>query len=236
MVTQLFQQSGRRAFMIHRLSYWFLTGSFLLAAGCTPGAKHFSALKNSDVEKRREAAFQVSKLEDVNPKKLPQLLDAAEDNDAIVREFAIKAIGKMDPKLDGVSRAIKRGLHDSDISVRRASAAIFSTMNPVPAEVLITLAEVLADKDSLLRTFVGSTFIDLGPIGVNALVHMCKNGNVDLRCRAVMTLGTIGCEAKRALPALKELLNDQDDSVRSAAQQSIDRIQLSYLCPGQSGK
>ena len=139
----------------------------------------------------------------------------------------------MDPSLEGVSKAIKNGLRDSDLSVRRASAAIFSTMNPVPSEVLVALAEALCDKDSLLHSYVKSTFIDLGPLGVNALVHTCKNPNDTLRCRAASTLGNIGCDAKRALPVLKELLQDESERVREAARQSISLIQYSYFCPNE---
>lgn len=216
--------------MIHRLADWLMIGTVLIAASCTPYGKHFAALKRSDVEERRNAAYQLSTIGDLDKTVLPRLIEASEDSDAIVREFAIKAIGRMDPKLQGVATAIRHGLQDPDISVRRASAAIFSTMNPVPSEILFTLAESLGDKDSLLRSYVKSTFVDLGPLGINALVRLCKNRNPDLRCNALVTLGTIGCEAKRALPVLKELLNDADDNVRSAAQESISRIQYSYLC------
>ncbi|MBN1578244.1 MAG: HEAT repeat domain-containing protein [Chitinispirillaceae bacterium] len=211
-------------------------GMFLVLNGCSPYGKHISALHHSDVEKRRNAAFRLSAFEKIDGKLLPKLIEAFEDDDAVVREFTIKTIGKMNPRIDGVPAAIKNGLRDPDLSVRRAAAAIFSTMNPVPSEVLYALAESLGDKDSLLRTFVRSTFIDMGPIGVNVLVHICKSGNDDLRCLAVTTLGTIGCEAKRALPALQGLLNDSNDQVRTAAQKSIERIQYTYLCPSQSSQ
>ena len=211
-------------------------GVSLILNGCSPYGKHISALKNSDVEARRNAAFRLSTCHRVDIKVLPKLLDALEDEDAVVREFTIKTIGKMDPHIKDVPHAIRRGLRDPDLSVRRASAAIFSSMKPVPSEVLFTLAESLGDKDSLLRTFVRSTFIDLGPIGVNALVRICQNGdgNADLKCLALTTLGTIGCEAKRALPVLQGMLNDTNQEVRTAAQQSIERIQYSYFCPSQS--
>ncbi|MBN1309170.1 MAG: HEAT repeat domain-containing protein [Chitinispirillaceae bacterium] len=220
--------------MMHRVILLSVIGMFLVLNGCSPYRKHISTLRSSDVEARRNAAFKLSTFEKLDEKLLPKLLEAFEDNDPLVREFTIKAIGKMGPRTDGVPQAIKNGLRDPDLSVRRASAAIFSTMNPVPSEILFTLAESLGDKDSLLRSFVRSTFIDLGPIGVNALVRICQSGNVDLRCLAVTTLGTIGCEAKRALPTLKELLNDTNDQVRTAAQQSIERIQYSFFCPSQS--
>jgi len=197
--------------------------------GCSPAAtRHFSALSSDDVKQRREAAFQLSTLEPLEKEHLQILVDATYDKDPIVREYAFKTIGKMNPRWDGVTSAIKRGLQDPNISVRRTSAAIFSIMTPVPSEVLYTLALNLTDKDSLMRDFAQTTFIDLGQIGVNALMRTCKNGNDTLRCCAVNTLGTIGSPAKRALPTLKQLLNDKNSEVRSAAKKSISRIEVSY--------
>ncbi len=205
----------------------------IIVVQCAPYGKYVSALKSSDVEARRNAAFQLSACDRVDSKLLPKLLEALEDEDAAVREFTIKTIGKMDPRLNDVPQAICRGLRDPDIAVRRASAAIFSTMNPIPAQVLNTLAQSLGDGDSLLRAYVRSTFVDLGPIGVNALIHICRNGSGDInvRCFALTTLGTIGCEAKQALPILQAMLNDTNEQIRAVAQQSIERIQYSYFCP-----
>lgn len=202
----------------------------VVLSGCSPCGRHLSSLKSSDVEIRRESAYQLTKLDAINKKRIPDLLAATEDKDPLVREYALKAIGKLPPRTPGVAPVIRICLRDPDISVRRTAAAIFSYMNPVPSEILIPLAEALGDKDSILYSYVKSTFVDLGPLGVNALVHTCKSTNNQLKCRAASTLGTIGCDAKRALPVLKEMLNDQNDSVRTVAQSSIDQIQLSYSC------
>ena len=219
--------------MLRSLSCCTALALILTFIGCSPIGRQVSALKSGDIEVRRNAAFQLTTYSQIEQEYLQQLIEATFDKDATVREFAIKAIGKMNPAWEGVSATIRRGLRDEDISVRRASASIFSTMNPVPAAVLFTLAETLGDKDSLLRSLVRSTFIDLGPIGVNALAQTCQSENEELRCSAVTTLGTIGCEAKRALPTLKEMLNDENEKVRSAAEESIKLINVSYLCTNQ---
>lgn len=198
-------------------------------SGCSPAAtRHFPALSSDNVQQRREAVFQLSTLKPLKKQHLQILVEATFDEDPIVREYAFKTIGKMNPRWDSVSIAIKRGLQDPNISVRRTSAAIFSVMNPIPSEILYTLALNLTDNDSLMRDFAQTTFIDLGQIGVNALVRTCKHGNDTLRCCAVNTLGTIGSPAKRAIPTLKELLNDKNAEVRSAAKESITRIDISY--------
>ena len=220
--------------MIRQFVCSAVTGTVLLVAGCSSPLHQVSVLnKSSELEQRRNAAFQLSISNRLDEKILPALIEASRDDDAYIREFAIKAIGRMDPHWEGVSKAIKSGLRDPDISVRRTAAAIFSTMHPVPTEVLLTLAESLCDTDSLLRSYVKSTFIDLGPIGINALVRTCHHPNDSLRCRAASTLGNIGCEAKRALPVLNEMLRDESEWVRAAARQSISLIQYSYFCTGE---
>lgn len=197
--------------------------------GCSSSlTQHFTALSSNDVEKRRDAAFQLSTCDPLEKENLQIMIDASYDKDPIVREYAIKTIGRMNPRWHGVTESIKRGLQDPDISVRRTSAAIFSIMVPIPSEVLYTLALSLTDKDSLMRDFAHTTFIDLGQIGVPALMRTCKNKNDTLRCCAVTTLGTIGSQAKRALPTLKKLLNDNNSEIRNAAKESINRINVSY--------
>lgn len=216
--------------MIRQVVYGVAVLSVSLVIGCSPMGHHLSALKNSDVEVRREAALQVYKCSNYSKKTIAGILIAAEDSDPLVREYAIKAIAKLPPRTEGVSKVIRGALGDTNVNVRRTAVATFSYMNPVPAEILIPLAEVLGDKDSVLYSYVKSTFLDLGPLGVNALVHGCKSNNNELRCRAAATLGYIGCDAKRAIPVLKQMLNDKNDRVRDVAKSSIDKIQLSYMC------
>jgi HEAT repeat protein len=202
--------------------------------GCSPCGRYMSSLKNDDVAKRRDAAYQLYKLDNIKKEMVPDLLLATEDSDPVVREYTLKAIGKLPPRTPGIAKVLRICLRDSNVVVRRTAAAIFSRMDPAPSEILVPLAEALGDNDSLLYTYVKSTFIDLGRLGVTVLVNSCKSPNDHLRCRAASTLGTIGCDAKRALPTLQAMLNDQNDSVRTAAKTSIEKIQLSYSCNSQT--
>lgn len=213
--------------MRNQLFFCVLSIAATLMISCSPYGQYVSSLKSSDVEVRREAAFELCKLDGIKKEYIPELLAATEDKDPLVREFALKAIGKLEPRTEGVSKVIRRCLCDPDIAVRKTTAGIFSKMNPVPAEILIPLAETMGDTDSLLYSYIKSTFIDLGPIGVNALVHSCKSKDNQLKCRAASTLGMIGQDAKRALPTLKEMLNDENDTVRTVAKNSIAMIDVS---------
>lgn len=201
----------------------------ILFFGCTPGGKFISSLGSDNVELQRNAALQLSLIPKPPKKMLPQLLKTLNDEDALVREYVLKTIGKFDPHLEGVAPAIRSGLQDEDVSVRRTAAAMLSIMNPVPTEVLFSLAESLCDTDSLLRSYATATFSDLGTIGVTALLWSLRSEKDDLRCTAASTLGVLGTDARRALPALKELLGDNSNQVRQAAKQSIEQIEYASV-------
>jgi HEAT repeat protein len=221
---------GEEIYMIRQFAYWSAVVILFVVSGCSRYETNISALKHSDVKKRQNAAFRLSTEDQVKEEYLQYLIDASYDKDPIVREYAVKTIGKMNPRLNGVTQAIKRGLRDPELNVRRAAAAIFSTLNPVPGEVLFTLAQVLGDKDPYLRKLAKSTFVDLGPIGVGALTRTCMGENDTLRYHAASTLGSIGCEAKRALPVLNDMLKSENDELRATAQKSINAIKYTYFC------
>jgi HEAT repeat protein len=52
---------------------------------------------------------------------------------------------------------------------------------------------------------------------------MLKDEN--FRCAAARALGKLGPDAKSAIPALSELLNDKDEDIRKAASHALKKIQ-----------
>ncbi len=58
---------------------------------------------------------------------------------------------------------------------------------------------------------------------VIVLIGMLKDEN--FRCAAARALGKLGPDAKSAIPALSELLNDKDEDIRKAASHALKKIQ-----------
>lgn len=54
------------------------------------------------------------------------------------------------------------------------------------------------------------------------LIRMLKDEK--FRCAAARALGKLGPEAKSAIPALSELLNDTNEDIRKAASKALEKI------------
>jgi HEAT repeat protein len=57
------------------------------------------------------------------------------------------------------------------------------------------------------------------------LQHLLKDLNENVRADAAEALGNMGPAAKSALPALRQALTDEDDQVRSTAEEALRKVQ-----------
>jgi len=146
------------------------------------------------------------------------------DKDPVVRELAIKALGRYDPNYGGIIPVMRNALNDNDINVRREAALAITSMNPVPTNCLLPLAAKLCDPDTILSNYMRLAFSDMGAAGVMGLIHNLRSYDPELRLVSAEILGKIGRDAQRALPALERLLQDSDARIRVVAMRAIDRI------------
>ena len=56
------------------------------------------------------------------------------------------------------------------------------------------------------------------------ITQLLKDAETSVRWRAAQTLQMMGPDAKTAIPALTELLNDKDENVRKAAAEALEKI------------
>jgi len=69
---------------------------------------------------------------------------------------------------------------------------------------------------------------------VPALIEALKDKSDNIRCGAAIGLGTLGEQARDAIPALQVAQHDRDPRVREAAGVALSRIDPSYHDPSQS--
>jgi HEAT repeat protein len=91
------------------------------------------------------------------------------------------------------------------------------------------LIEELTDEDEETRKDAAAALGEIGPPAkgaVSALVTALKKDvDEEVRRNAATALGDIGPAAKDAVPALTEALKDEDEDVRSSAEESLKKIQ-----------
>jgi HEAT repeat protein len=155
-------------------------------------------LKDGQVSVRRSAAFALGKIGSLAP--VPELVDALRDSDASVREASAFALGEIGPPPDGLDASpivasLLRALSDVDPRVRRSAAYSLGRYRDRAAAAAQDLEKTLGDREPVVRQ------------------------------NAAWALGQLGPDAKKAVPALGRLLQeDKDVLVRRDAAQALGTI------------
>lgn len=206
-------------------------GLLCLIPNCSSSNQFNKRLYDKDVLIRREAALQLSVLaqtHDAN-KYYEHMVNAFQDKDSVVRYFAIKSMGRVNPRNSGVLVTLRVALRDQSTEVKRAAAVALTSMSPFPTVAYSPLIKALADPDETLRQYIRSSLIDHGSLAVTSLVYALQDPEPKVRKECAEILGEIGAEAKSAIPKLEALLEDEDETVRFVALQSINQLQASRI-------
>lgn len=133
---------------------------------------------SDDLEVRREAAYSLGLLGPEAAEGVPVLIKLLWDGDAGVRWNAATALGKIGAKASVAITALKeKAEKDASREVRQAAVAALGALEPVASDPM------------------------------PALIDMLRGDDEGLRYWAVSQLNQMGSDAKKAVPALVELLN-----------------------------
>lgn len=119
---------------------------------------------------------------------------------------------------------IKQGLNEQDEVMRRSYvliAGLLKDPNIIPALLELTL------YDKELQNFVIETILGFGDTAVDYLIQALPRYEKDIKVIAIMCLGQL--KDKKAIGSIREMLNDNDDSVRANAivsLGSLDAVEL----------
>ncbi len=163
---------------------------------------------------------------------IPQLIEALEDEDALVQENAILSLSKFGPESKDAVPALARTLLEAttggyaDLIARDAAEAL-GKIGPDAAPAIPALVEAIkrgsifsdaieADDVDLVRTYASKALAKIGPAALPALSELLTDDNPNIRYWTVKALGQMGAESKPALPCLVEALQDDNEVVRQA--------------------
>jgi HEAT repeat protein len=195
------------------------------------------ALESPDVELRRHATRAVSSFgPDGGADAVPVLARMlTEDPDPEARVLASLALTKLAPTSRAAVPELARALGDDDPLVRMNAANALFMLGPDARPAVPALTNALGDdrNDLLVHTLTLTirerVILTLGRAGTPdtapALREVLKTAKTPGTRRAVaQALGDLGPDARPAVPDLKELLKDENDEVREAAEQAIRKI------------
>lgn len=185
------------------------------------------ALKDADVDGRRNAAEALGKIGGKAEAAVPALIVALNDQSAGVRMNAAETLGKIGEKAEAAVPALIDVLNDQQAGVRNSATTALINIGKKAEAAVPVLIDALNDHDWEFRARAAEV---LGKIGekakaaVPALIDALKAHHLYVRARTAKALGKIGEKAEAVVPALADALNDQRASVRMNAAGVLENI------------
>lgn len=163
---------------------------------------------------------------------LPEMLELAQGKQQEghdLRVSALAAIDALGSEAKGTLPALKQIIRDPEEwpEVRAAAVSATAAIAPNNADLIALLQPLLADERSLVRIAAANALIErvppdaLLPILTNALSHKLPT----IRRAALDALARLGRPARPARPAIENLLSDENESVREAAKEILEKLQ-----------
>jgi HEAT repeat protein len=162
---------------------------------------------------------------------VPVLVDLLHADDAEVRDLAARFVSvylRRHPskhlERDMVISALIEAARDEDLLVAQGvRRALVTDLVPLPKEAVPALLEALKD-DSMS---IGARFAleRVGPEAVPALADALEDPEPRVRRGAAAALGGLGPAAREVMPALRRLLDDNDNGVRLEAEKSLKLVE-----------
>ena len=153
-------------------------------------------------------------------KTVAQWRTLATDKESKVRIDAVAGLGKIGPLAIPILTDL---LKDDDWRVRQAAALAIAAMGSEAKSAIPALGLLREDKDRTVRRIVDSAFTELGPCAWPCLMDVLIDERGEVRKNVAIAL-IMFAEPKQTVPALTELLNDKDYSVRVAAAMRSGKI------------
>lgn len=176
----------------------------------------------SDTDKVRKEVIRA--LGRMGPAAVPDLVRALKDTPVFVRHGAAYALGLIGPEAGEAVPDLGRLLKDPDAGVRAVAAAALAEIGPEAGAVTDALVAALADKTPEVRAQSQAALARVGAPAVPALLHALLVKKATVRYRVLFVLGQIGPQARKAVNALIDALDDRDPRIVSLAALALGEI------------
>jgi HEAT repeat protein len=180
---------------------------------------------------RREAA---ATLAGIGPKAAPavgQLAVGLADPDPVLRAEYLSALGAIGPPAAEALSVILAALADQDLHVRYSATYAIGKIGSAAKDAIPVLERNLQGRDEFLKLISAWALVHVEPrrpglatVCAGPLARALKLPDARVRREAALALGMLGPAAASAVPDLKEVANDQDESVRDAVAEALKKI------------
>ncbi|HEX5446236.1 MAG TPA: HEAT repeat domain-containing protein, partial [Pirellulales bacterium] len=172
---------------------------------------------------RRESERRLANdaLEHAGASIVPDLTEELTQGDALGRELAALALGRLRSKASAAVEPLTLALTDRESAVRERAAVALGQVCPHPQTVVASLQRILHDADSHVRDKAFEILRGQEAAGAEALAELLDDADADVRRRAVIELDRMGPEADGARKTVLAAINDAHPQVRIEALKSL---------------
>lgn len=147
-----------------------------------------------------------------------ELATKLKDKDSDVRRAAAKGLGELGVEAKPAVADLIKATADKDLFVRRFAAEALGNVGPDAKDAVKSLTQLLGDEKTEVQHAAVEALGKLGPASIAALTAAVKDTNRDstVRKKAAQGLARIGPEARKAVPALTDVLTGKIASPKAA--------------------
>jgi HEAT repeat protein len=183
------------------------------------------ALADPEAEVRELASAALSDFGPDAKLALPELIQAVQDENAVVRRRALRAIAFIGPAAaDDALACLIAATEDVDDSVGLQAVATIGELGPGAAPAVPALMSAVWTGDVRRRAVAGVALTHVGAAAVPSLMQSLSHPAAEVRVKVIHLLGQIGPNAAEARGALRSLLDDADPAVRVEAASALSAI------------
>jgi HEAT repeat protein len=156
------------------------------------------------------------------------LADASSDPDEYVRVMALEVLYEWDGDTEPVLPAVICALDDPDRIVRICAASVVSQHVEKASEAVPILVRWLDTDDQHSRLTAAALILRIAPSKQEEMLAVLAKGmesdDSAIRCLTAWLLSGLRELTPDALPALQQMLDDDDDFVRSVVAEELDSV------------
>ena len=165
----------------------------------------------------------------------PELIEGLKSPGYWFRWKSAEALGKLGRGAKTAAPALAEALEDSNETTRHTAAKALAAIGSEAEAAIPALVKAIkreqskrsgtgSDTPSILSWLAGNALAQIGPASLPALITLLSHEDRYVRLSAVNAVGNMGPQAKDAIPALSEALNDEDELVRQWVSVALERI------------